>query len=241
MTYSSAFPILKKRENARTVVVVNPDDATGESGLEAATRGAKYAGLKVIGHEFFQRGSKDLSSLLTRLIAKKPDILDTSYTDPGTSALIVKQARELGFKGTIFMAWGPHAGLTKMIAGPHAEKAYMVMGGPIRPITLEQKLIYNAYVAKWGKKDWSPVIWSNLGLASTLARGIELAQSFDPQKIAAVMENLVMDVPVGKVWFSGSKFFGIKRQLLYPATLYQFQNMKPVYIGSPPVPKGVMD
>ena len=239
--YASVFPFLKKKENIKTLIIVNPNDTSGKSGTAASKAAAAREGLKVISEEFFERGTKDLTSLLTRIIAKKPDLIDTSYTDPTTSALICKQARELGFKGAVLLAWGPAPAQVKKIAGSHAEKAYMVVAGPLDPRTDSQKKIHKAFMDKWGEKEWDSNVWPQYGLASSLVKGIEEAQSLDPQKIAAALEKVTWDTPVGVLRYGGSKLFGAKRHLLYPITLYQFQQGEAVFLGTLEVKEGVMD
>lgn len=239
--YALILPEIKRREGVKTMAVLNPDDATGHSGLVAAKEGAKYAGLEIVATDYFERGTKDLSSMLTRVIAKNPDMIETSYTAPATAALICKQARELGYKGVIMLSWGPDAEQVLKIAGPHAENAYLVLAGPIKPVTLQQKMIYKRFVDKWGEKDWSSTFWSNFGLLSTLTAAIEKTQSFDPYKIANVMQDLEVSVPMGTVYFGGSKYYGIKRQLVFPETLYQIRNAKPEFLVTLEKPEGVME
>lgn len=241
LMYASVFPAIKKRENIKTLIIVNPNDTSGKSGTVASKAAADREGIKVIAEEFFERGTKDLTSLLTRIVNQKPDLIDTSYTDPTTSALICKQARELGFKGAILLAWGPDPAQVKKMAGPHAEKAYMSLAGPLDPKTDIQKRIYKAYLDKWGEKEWNSTIWSNYGLVNSLVKGIETAQGLDPFKIAAALEKESWDTPVGKLRYGGSKLFGAKRHLLYPITLYQFQKEEPVFLGTLPIREGVLD
>lgn len=241
LMYASVFPYLKKKEKIKTLIIINPNDTSGKSGTVASKAAAEREGLKVISEEFFERGSKDLTAMLTRIIAQKPDLIDTSYTDPTTSALLCKQARELGYKGTVLLAWGPAPAQVKKIAGPHSEKAYMVVAGPLDPRTAVQKKIHKDFVDRWGEKEWDSNVWPQYGLASSLAKGIEAAQSLDPVKIAAALEKVTWDTPVGKLRYGGSKLFGAKRHLLFPITLYQFQKGEAVFLGTLEVREGVLD
>ncbi len=241
LMYSSVFPYLKKKENIKTLIIVNPNDTSGKSGTVASKAAAEREGFKVISEESFERGTKDLTSLLTRIISQKPDLIDTSYTDPTTSALICKQARELGYKGSVLLAWGPDPDQVKKIAGPHSDKAYMVVAGPIEPKTELQKQIYKAFTDKWGTKDWDPNVWPQYGLASSLVKGIEAAQSLDPFKVAVALEKTTWDSPVGKLRYGGSKLFGAKRHLLFPISLYQYQKGEAVFLGTLPYREDVLD
>ncbi|MCK9274603.1 MAG: ABC transporter substrate-binding protein [Syntrophales bacterium] len=238
---TAIFPYLKKAENIKSIVIVNPDDATGKSGMKASRAAAEMEGFKVLAELYFERGSKDLTPLLTKAVSLKPDLLDTSYTDPTTEALICKQARELGYKGALLLGWGPIPSQVKKIAGEHAEKAYLVLGGPIKPVTPAQKEVYENFVAKWGKEAWDNTVWPQYGLATSLAKGIETAESLDSFKIAEALESITWETPVGTLRFGGSKIWGAKRHTLYPITLYQIQNGEPVMIKTMDVREDLFD
>lgn len=239
--YLAVLPLLKEREEIKTMAVINPDDATGKSGLEAAHLGARHSGIEIVAEEFFERGTKDLTAMLTRVKNENPDLIDTSYTDPATSALICKQAREVGYKGTILLAWGPDPDQVLKIAGSHADKVYMSVGGPVEPDTGYQKEVYNRFVDKYGKDEWDPNVWVQYGLAKALSKAIVAADSFDPVKIADQLEDLTWQTPTGELRFGGEKLFGIKRQLLTATYVYQYQGNELKFIGSPTVPEGVLD
>lgn len=179
--------------------------------------------------------------MLTRVIAKKPGLIETSYSDPTSSALICKQARELGYKGVILLSWGPDPAQVLKIAGPHAENVYMVVTGVIEPRTPVQKKVYETFVAKWGADEWSTIVWVHIALIPCLTKAIVETQSFDPFILAKHLENMTWDTPVGRWSFGGSKLFGIKRQLISHHTLYQFQGGKPVYLGIQETPAGTLD
>jgi branched-chain amino acid transport system substrate-binding protein len=239
--YAAIFPFIIKNHGVKTMAAVNPDDETGRSGLEAVTPIAGINKLQIITKEFFERGTKEFSPLLTRVIAKNPDMIETGYTDPTSSALIVKQARELGYKGIVLLAWAPDPKQVLGMAGRNAEGAYMAVAGPVEPQTPEQKEVYNRYLKYFPARDWDPTAWAHTENIPCLTKAIEATQSFDSFKLAAHLENMSWDSPFGTLSFGGSKIFGIKRQLLFPMTLLQVREGKAVYVGTPPVPAGIVD
>ena len=56
-------------------------------------------GFEVISTEMFERSLKDFQPMLTKVIATKPDIIEIASVPPATTGLLVRQARELGYKG----------------------------------------------------------------------------------------------------------------------------------------------
>jgi branched-chain amino acid transport system substrate-binding protein len=239
--YASVLPFLMQREKINTMAVTNPDDETGRSGLDAARRGAGLSNLKIVSEEFFERGTKEFTPLLTRLLAKNPDLIDTSYTDPTSATLMCKQARELGYKKVFLLSWGPDPNQVLKIAGAHSEKAYMNTAGPIEPQTPAQKEAYGRFLAKWPASEWDMNYWAHVDLFTCITKAIVETQTFDSIKLASHLENMTWDSPIGKFSFGGVKIFGIKRQLLYPITVYQMQGGKPVFMATLPVPPGVVD
>lgn len=241
LMYLSVLPYLVKKEGVRTMASINPDDATGQGSLESAKLGASYHKVKIIAEEFFERGTKDFTSLLTRILAKKPDLIETGQADPTSAALICKQAREQGYEGILLLSWGATPAQVVKIAGPHAEKAYMYVGGPIKPENDYQKRVYEAYDKKWGEASWDSVIWTVYGLVPSLTKAIVAAQSFEPEEIAKKLETIEFETPTGKLSFGGSKLYGIKRQLLYQGSLYQLREGVPVSLGILDYPRDSLD
>jgi branched-chain amino acid transport system substrate-binding protein len=239
--YVAELPFLQKREGIKTIASINPDDATGRSGVEAVEFAAKMFNLKIIAKEYFERGSKEFTPLLTRIIAKKPDLIETGYTDPTSSALLLKQARELGYKGVMLLIWGPDPKQVLKIAGPHAEGAYLGVSGPEEPQSDAEKELYKRFLDNYPKDEWNPNYYTHHGLIKALTMAIVKCQSFDPTTIAKTIEDLTWDAPQGVHSFGGSKLFGIKRQLLRPATLLQVKDGKAVWVATIPVSPGIFD
>jgi len=239
--YACVLPYMVQKHGIKNYAVINPDDETGRSGLEASQLLAGIYNIRIITTEFFQRGTKEFSPLLTRVMAKNPDMIDTSYTDPTSSALILKQARELGYKGVVVLAWGPDPREVLRLAGKSAEGGYMVVAGPDVPQTPAQKDLYDRFVKNYPAKDWEPNIWPHTEMIPCLTKAIVETKSFDPNKLAAHLEKMTWDSPMGTLWFGGAKVFGIKRQLMIPITLMQARGGKAIIAETMPVPTGILD
>lgn len=239
--YAATFPFLQKKEGIKTIASVNPDDATGRSGVEAVEFVAKINKIKIVAKEYFERGTKEFTPLLTRIIAKKPDMIESGYTDPTSSALLLKQARELGYKGVILLIWGPDPKQVLKIAGPHAEGAYLGVSGPEEPQSDAEKELYERFLDNYSKEEWNPNYYTHHGLIKALTKAIVKCQSFDPTTIAKTIEDLTWEAPQGVHSFGGSKLFGIKRQLIRPVTILQVKDGKAVWISTVPAPPGILD
>lgn len=98
---------LRDNVKGRRMVVVNPNDETGWYQSEFSVKLYKDRGFDVLDAELFERTQQDFAPLLTKIIAMKPDMIELGTTSPATAALMVRQARELGYKGLFVKTGAP--------------------------------------------------------------------------------------------------------------------------------------
>jgi branched-chain amino acid transport system substrate-binding protein len=238
--YASALPYIQKQDGIKTVACINPDDETGKGNLEAAKYVLDKLKLNIITSEFFERGIKDFTPILTKIIAKNPDLIETGMSDPTSQALMLKQARELGYKGKMFLIWGPDPVQVLKVAGPLAEGAYL--GATLAdPINEKQKAIYARFLKKYPARDWNANYYTHNALFACLTKAIEKCQSFDSVTIAKTLEGMEWEDALGPVSFGGKKLFGIKRQMLQHVNMLKVVNGKVVWLTSATAPPGILD
>ena len=104
----------------KSVALISPNDATGQSVVPVLKRLYEENGFKVY-TEMFDRGMQEFTPLLTRMMEQKPDLFDLNANSPGDAGLLVKQARQVGFKGVIWKVGGPAMPEIQSIAGDLAE------------------------------------------------------------------------------------------------------------------------
>jgi branched-chain amino acid transport system substrate-binding protein len=79
----------------KTVAMLSADDGFSETAAKGGVEAAKKAGLKVLAQESFPEHTTDVSSALTKVKGKNPDlILGSVHVEEGIA--IVKQSKELG-------------------------------------------------------------------------------------------------------------------------------------------------
>ena len=98
---------LKHNMTERKVVLVNPNDEVGWSFVDMAKADYEKNGFEVIRSELYERSQKDFAPLFTKIIAQNPEIIDLGGVPPATAGLMVRQAREQGFKGKFVKTTGP--------------------------------------------------------------------------------------------------------------------------------------
>jgi branched-chain amino acid transport system substrate-binding protein len=178
---------------------------------------AEANGFKVVFYEFYERGTTDFYPLITKMLPNKPDWFDTGASPPGDHSLMVKQSREMGFKGGFSTTTGINPTPLIKIAGKEYAEGFM---GPNLDfesdfVTKQEKEFEKKYIKKYGPP-FNPIALSFYPPLYVLKQGIEKANSIDTTK---VMKSL--SAPgwkfdwIGKeAWWGGKEYYGIDRQLI---------------------------
>jgi len=82
---------------AKKIAILNMDTESGRASEKYFVTINQVLGLEVVSF-FFKYGSKDFTSLLSKVMAENVDVV-APQGDPATQALITKQAGEMGYKG----------------------------------------------------------------------------------------------------------------------------------------------
>jgi branched-chain amino acid transport system substrate-binding protein len=176
--------------------------------------------------------------MLTRVTPLKADFLDLSATSGGHTALIIKQARELGYKGKFVNS----ANLSIDDVGPIAgwENVEGILTYSISTEGLVSKGIKEVaakFEAKYGSGKEGKTAFSVGGPwysgPDILLCGIEKVDSLDSDKVRQGIENLGnFEVVQGKAYWGGQEYYGIKHQLFYPLPVNEVQNGKLITVGN---------
>src|SRR5258705_12599409 len=113
--------VKEKHPAIKRIAMISPNDTSGIDTNTAIMKYAKALGFEVVADEYYERGTKDFYPALTKILALKPDLLDVAAAPAGEAGLILKQARELGFKGAKGWTAGGNPG--PMISGAGKEAA----------------------------------------------------------------------------------------------------------------------
>jgi len=140
--------------DAKTVVSMAPDLPDTPMFFNSSQMMCKLYGLNWIGAEKFPFGTTDFSPMITRALAKKPDIIDTNSTGGnmgGLCAQLIKQLRQAGYKGIIMVPALPPPGTMEEIV-PEKDRTRIVSNDidPEAPIVSEAyRDLCHRYVKKY--------------------------------------------------------------------------------------------
>jgi branched-chain amino acid transport system substrate-binding protein len=143
MFNTGAAYIQKFYPNAKTVVSMAPDLPDTVMFLNSSQMMCKLHGLTWISAEKFPFGTTDFSPFITRAMAKNPDIIDTNSTGGnmgGLCAQLIKQLRQAGYKGLIWVPALPPPGAVEEVV-PENFRTKIVTND----IDWEAPIVSNAY------------------------------------------------------------------------------------------------
>jgi branched-chain amino acid transport system substrate-binding protein len=203
--------VSKNRSSIKNVAVICPDDASGWGEAKDMRVILPKYGLKGVNESFYQRGITDFYPLLTKVLMSKPDAIDLGGSNPpADSGRIMKQAREMGFKGAFIASSMATIGPTLEIAKEAAEG--LVFGREpdfsSQSATSEEKAFYNRFVKTYPGSIFDSTVSSVARSLYVFVQAIEKVNTLDPDKIAQLLHTSEFTVFGKKVWFGGASVFG---------------------------------
>lgn len=227
--YQTYAVAIAEKLGGKRIAFLGPNDELGKNdgkAIKAEVEKLKAKGVSFVGDEYYERGARDFGPALLRLIAQKPDIIDTDGSPTGSIALIAKQARELGYNGYFVNSTAVlEAKAISDIAGKAGENiiALRIWANP--PTKLYAELA-ERHQKKYGEA--APgTLWETYGAARWRVDTIVKAGTFDTKKVAdALAGSTYAAHPFGAASWGGEKTYGIKRQIIIPIPASILKNGK---------------
>jgi branched-chain amino acid transport system substrate-binding protein len=227
--YQTYAVAIAEKLGAKRIAFLGPNDELGKNdakAIKAEIEKMKAKGVSFVGDEYYERGARDFGPALLRLIAQKPDIIDTDGSPTGSIALIAKQARELGYNGYFVNTTAVlEAKAIADIAGKAGDNiiALRIWANP--PTKLYTELA-ERHQKKYGEA--APgTLWETYGAARWLVDTITKAGTFDTKQVAdALSRSSYANHPFGPASWGGEKTYGIKRQIVMPIPASILKNGK---------------
>ncbi len=208
--------LMKEKFNCKSVLYIMTDDLVGKLAKESAIKFEKKRGLEIKDFVMVPPQTKDFYPFLSKALKSNPDYLHCKVP-PGSVALIVKQSRELGYKGHIGYPTSMPGDIAKWqdIAGIEASKGFvgiMVSPEESSPLGVEQDKAYEKNCPNFRSTDMAYSMGPHI-----LLMAIEKAQSFDADEILKVLRTTEFHsfhkIPLKA---SGEKTYGIKNHMTVP-------------------------
>lgn len=201
----------------KSVALIAPNDQGGTDIASVDAEAYKANGVST-SEEYYQRGTTNFAPIVTRVLATKPDVVDTASSPPGDAGVIIKQLRLAGFTGAIGRLGGPGTDeIVRVSGGLDVLKDFywfetVPTGDPkVRAIDDEYKKVF-------GKDPvGGTAVWADLPAARMTLKAVSIAGTDDAKKVAAALRAMPVEDPnIGKGYWGGKKQFGIAQELQFP-------------------------
>jgi branched-chain amino acid transport system substrate-binding protein len=218
--------------DARRVAVFNPNDETGWDGQGIEEPAYNNNGFKVVASELYERSLKDFQPVLTKVLAAKPDVIDVGTSSPATSGLIVRQGREMGYKGRYIKMGGPGPRDIVAAAGKEAAEGMInaLMGNPANPAYA--RLAAEFKKAKGFEPNETFIVFYDA--ARVLLAAIQKAGTIDDADAVRLAIPKVMPFPAtqgGEITLSGKATYGVDNQFVTIWNIGEIRDGEPVAVG----------
>ncbi len=210
--------------NMKKIGIISPNDAVGQTLAPLHVEAYNASKFDVVFDEKYDRGLKDFAPLLTRMMARGAELLELDGNAPGEAGLMVKQARQLGYKGVIIQTGGPGLEEIIRVAGTFAEG--FLSYDLFDPTNPGVQGYVKGYHAKYeGPVPGLSVVWYNA--AHVLHEAFKKANSVDVEKVREALENLGGTPTIfGPVRWTGKERYGINHQLLHSFLISEVKDGK---------------
>jgi len=227
------YSLMREKFKCKSVLYVLTDDQEGKPAKEHALKYTKEHALDIKGFIMVPPRTTDFYPFLSKALKSNPDFLYCRMP-PGSVALVVKQSRELGYKGYIAYVSSMPGDLEKWqaIAGVEASKGFVaIMVSPEEnsPLGMENAKYYEKMCPEFKSTDLAYAMGPQI-----LLTAIEKAQSLNPDEILKVLRTMefhsIHKIPVQA---GGEKTFGIKNHITVPVSFSMIVGNNQVkYLGS---------
>ncbi len=211
------IPYVVKKHNVKKVALLGPNDESGQDLSATDVEQYRKLGVEVAYNEFYERDQKDFYPQMTKIMSLKPDLIDTSASSPGTTGLLAKQARDLGFKGPFVTPSGLYPEPVVEVAGKSADDFYYAIQADMSSKDPKMASLMKKYKERYGREcdKWATPLYYSA--AQILFQLIHKNDSADPTVLKNAFEKLgKFETIVGTMYFGGKEIYGIDHQIMGP-------------------------
>jgi branched-chain amino acid transport system substrate-binding protein len=216
----------KNRPEIKNVATLSPNDETGWNSQKVQKKAYADAGYHIVFAENFERSQTDFRAILTKLLSKNPDSIELDTVPPATAGLIIRQARDLGFKGQ-FTKFGGFD-VSEIVKTAGAKNAEGVVGQLNADPNSPEWASLKAKFQQFHKNEMGDFVFLSYDAARILFASLEKAGAIDnPELIRKTIEGITpFNGTLGELKLGGKTAYGINRQLYTPVYLTEIKDGK---------------
>ena len=207
--------LVKHYPNVKKIAQIVPDDPGSVTESDMSSQECAKHGLTLVAKERFPNDTADFTSIVTKMLAQKPDAIDAVGELPIWTVSIINSARDQGFTGPVFggSILGDPNLLISMVKPPYLDDIFTatpdVLNDQMSPVVKQLRPM----VEKTGSQFIFDSV-NDLNSTTVMLAGIQKAQSFDTDKVKEALESMDgLEIPWGKAVWRGQEL-GVLNHLL---------------------------
>jgi len=233
--YQSApviYKYLKEQKGVKSLACVPRNDASGLNSRDSCVAAADQLGIKITSSDStYEPNTSDFFPIMGRIIGQNPDLIVLSGVAPADAPLLIRAARELGYKGLMSTETAMDANIITEIAGEMAN-GYISVGGASAPElrTDEMKRFIERYSKVAG--EWNDEAGTKVYALEMLLQTLRVAGAAaidDIELFKAAMPKVNAEDPFikggkARLKWVGQGYFDQLRQVSTPMVITEFKD-----------------
>lgn len=216
-----------KNPDLKRWAVISQDDTIGLTSQAWEVGSALADGWDVVYDKHYSLETTDFAPIVTAMLATKPDVVSLNLSYPTFVALIIEQLNIQGFKGVISANYLDTESILQKVPAAYMEGAvdsFPLFDDPWWNEPSFQHKFYNDWLKRYGPggpddvhRGITGIDWDHVIMLRLWAKGVQLAGSFNPDKVLAALRNedsLLTILGPGKM--SGKEMWGIDNMIATP-------------------------
>jgi branched-chain amino acid transport system substrate-binding protein len=233
--YQSApviYKYLKGQRGVKSLACVPRNDASGLNSRDSCVAAADQLGIKITSSDStYEPNTSDFFPIMGRIIGQNPDLIVLSGVAPADAPLLIRAARELGYKGLMSTETAMDANIITEIAGEMAN-GYISVGGASAPElrTDEMKRFierYSKVAGEWNDEAGTKVYALEMLLQTLRVAGAAAIDDIELFKAAIPKVNAEDPFIKGgkaRLKWVGQGYFDQLRQVSTPMVITEFKD-----------------
>jgi branched-chain amino acid transport system substrate-binding protein len=220
--------ITRTYEQAKTIALLNANDASGRESESISHPIWDKAGIKVVASDFYERGTTEFQPIATRLLSFKPDIIDLSSVPPADAGRLFKELDVLGFKGVKITDNGTGIDALQATGGSAIEGVHMGAAMSLDgPDATERQRKPNEEARAYLGESLNIVDVGCYDAVYALKAAMEKARSVAPADVVTAMPTARFSTFYGgETGFGGKALYGSDQQMILPIFITRIENGK---------------
>lgn len=225
------YKYLMDKRGVKTVSFVTRNETDPLNQRNEGVKAARLIGLQVVSSdETYEPSTTDFTQVVSRVVKGNPDLIELTGVAPGDAPLLIKAARDQGFKGQMSTETAQDAKPLREIAGDKANGFISVGGGgapEVRSAYMEEFINrYTKLAGEWNDEAGTKVYALEMILATLQKAGPKAIQDIEEFKKA--ISGVAIDNPFLKekttLKYVGTSYFGRQRQIGVPIVVKEFRD-----------------